>query len=48
MCRRAKSITPIEASKGELGVYMKSDGGPKPDARAFPRTEFCEPFGAAA
>ena len=21
---------PIEASKGELGVYMKSDGGPKP------------------
>jgi NADH-quinone oxidoreductase subunit D len=21
---------PIEASKGELGVYVKSDGGPKP------------------
>src|SRR4030095_13825533 len=21
---------PIEASKGELGVYMKSNGGPKP------------------
>ncbi len=21
---------PIEGSKGELGVYMKSDGGPKP------------------
>ncbi len=21
---------PIEASKGELGVYIKSDGGPKP------------------
>jgi NADH-quinone oxidoreductase subunit D len=25
----------IEASKGELGVYMKSDGGPKPDRVHF-------------
>ena len=26
---------PIEASKGELGVYMKSNGGPKPDRVHF-------------
>jgi NADH-quinone oxidoreductase subunit D len=26
---------PIEGSKGELGVYMKSDGGPKPDRVHF-------------
>jgi len=26
---------PIEASKGELGVYMKSDGGPKPSRVHF-------------
>jgi NADH-quinone oxidoreductase subunit D len=26
---------PIEASKGELGVYMKSDGGPKPNRVHF-------------
>jgi NADH-quinone oxidoreductase subunit D len=26
---------PIEASKGELGVYMKADGGPKPDRVHF-------------
>jgi NADH-quinone oxidoreductase subunit D len=26
---------PIEASKGELGVYMKSKGGPKPDRVHF-------------
>lgn len=25
----------IEASKGELGVYMKSNGGPKPDRVHF-------------
>jgi NADH-quinone oxidoreductase subunit D len=25
-----ESYMPIEASKGELGVYVKSDGGPKP------------------
>src|SRR5204862_155005 len=26
---------PIEASKGELGVYVKSDGGPKPSRVHF-------------
>src|SRR5687768_18607987 len=26
---------PIEASKGELGVYMKSNGGPKPSRVHF-------------
>jgi len=26
---------PIEGSKGELGVYMKSNGGPKPDRVHF-------------
>ena len=26
---------PIEASKGELGVYMRSDGGPKPSRVHF-------------
>ena len=26
---------PIEASKGELGVYMRSNGGPKPDRVHF-------------
>ena len=26
---------PIESSKGELGVYMKSDGGPKPSRVHF-------------
>ena len=26
---------PIEASKGELGVYMKSNGGPKPERVHF-------------
>jgi len=26
---------PIEASKGELGVYVKSNGGPKPDRVHF-------------
>ena len=26
---------PIEASKGELGVYIKSDGGPKPNRVHF-------------
>jgi NADH-quinone oxidoreductase subunit D len=26
---------PIEASKGELGVYMKSDGGPRPSRVHF-------------
>ncbi len=26
---------PIEASKGELGVYMRSNGGPKPDRGHF-------------
>ena len=39
---------PIEASKGELGVYVRSDGGPKAIASAFSRTEFCESFRAAA
>ena len=26
---------PIEASKGELGVYMRSDGGPRPSRVHF-------------
>jgi NADH:ubiquinone oxidoreductase subunit D len=26
---------PIEGSKGELGVYMRSNGGPKPDRVHF-------------
>ncbi len=38
---------PIEASKGELGVYIKSDGGPKPSRVHVPWSEFCEFVGAA-
>ena len=39
---------PIEASKGELGVYVKSNGGAKTGACSFPRPQLCESFGAAA
>jgi NADH-quinone oxidoreductase subunit D len=37
---------PIEASKGELGVYMKSNGGPKPDRVHFrgPASSICRHF----
>src|SRR4026208_1522014 len=36
---------PIEASKGELGVYMKSDGGPKPSRVHFRVPSLAHPSG---
>ncbi len=38
---------PIEASKGELGVYMKIGWWTKTEPRSFPWSEFCESFGPA-
>ena len=39
---------PIEASKGELGVYMKIRRWAKTVASAFSRAKFCKSFSAAA
>ncbi len=35
-CRRGRVYVAVESPRGELGVYLESDGGPKPLPRALP------------